>query len=44
MPIRLYNYVPVLPVNVFRPYLFARSQGVHKNLVMGQDYSYLVKC
>ena len=31
-----YNYIPVLPVNVSRPYFLTRPQGVHaKNVVSG---------
>ena len=34
-----YKYVPVLPVNVSRPYFFMRPQGVHENSgVWGRDY------
>ena len=38
MPIRLYDYAPVLPVNVSRPYFSTRPQGVRaKNLVSGDE-------
>ena len=38
MAISLYNYTPVLPVNVSRPYFSTRPQGVHaKNLVSGDE-------
>ena len=29
MPIRSYDYTPVLPVNVSRPYFSTRLQGAH---------------
>ena len=35
MPIPLYDYAPVLPVNVSRPYFSTRPQGTCKNLVSG---------
>ena len=35
MPLRLYNYAPVLP-NVSRPYFSTRPQGAHENLVSGE--------
>ena len=38
MPIRSYDFVPVLPVKVSRPYFLTRLQGVHKKFgVWGQD-------
>ena len=34
-----YNYAPVLPVNVSRPYFSTRPQGVHEKFgVWGRDY------
>ena len=38
MPIRSYDYAPVLPVNVSRPYFSTRPQGARaKNLVSGDE-------
>ena len=40
MPLRSYNYAPVLPVNVSRPYFLTRPQGVRKKFgVWEQDYT-----
>jgi len=40
MPTRLYNYAPVLPVNVSRPYFLTRPQGARKKIgVWWWDYS-----
>ena len=39
MPLRSYNYTPVLSVNVSRPYFSTRPQGARKKFgVWGQDY------
>ena len=35
LPIRLYDYTPVLPVNMSRPYFSTRLQGACENLVSG---------
>ena len=38
MPLRSYNYTPVLPVKVSRPYFSTRPQGARvKNLVSGDE-------
>ena len=39
MPLRSYNYAPVLPVNVSRPYFSTRPQGAREKFgVWGRDY------
>ena len=39
MPIRSYNYAPVLPVNMSRPYFSTRPQDTHEKVgVWGWDY------
>ena len=37
MPIYSYNYIPVLPVNVSRPYFSTKPQGARKKLVSGDE-------
>ena len=37
MPIRTYDYAPVLPVNVSRPYFLTRPHGASENLVSGDE-------
>ena len=40
MPLRSYNYAPVLQVNVPRPYFSTRPQGTHEKFgVWGRDYT-----
>ena len=40
MTLRSYNYAPVLPVKVSRPYFWPRPQGARKKFgVWGRDYS-----
>ena len=44
MLIRSYDYTPVLPVNVSRPYFSTRPQDTCEKLgVWGQDYGMLGK-
>jgi len=39
MPLRSYNYAPVLPVKVSRPYFSTRPQGAHEQFgFWGRDY------
>ena len=39
MTLRSYNYAPVLPVNVSRPYFLTRPQGAREKFgVWGRDY------
>ena len=41
MTLRSYNYIPVLPVKVSRPYFLTRPQARAKHLVSGDETSYM---
>jgi len=44
MPLRSYNYTPVLSINVSRPYFSTRPQGVYENLVSGDETMLEFEC